>query len=88
MSLQKMHKFNKMKFGSERKMTCPEFNTLMDNAYAFLGVKLSPDVAQQIFQETDTDKDNLITYVEYFQIIEKYVCKSGSISIKLSKMLK
>jgi Ca2+-binding EF-hand superfamily protein len=66
---------NKMSHGSERKMTEVEFHTLMNNAYKFLGVECQQQVTNSIFVEADKDKDSLITYVEYFQIINKYICK-------------
>jgi hypothetical protein len=47
----------------------------MNNAYKFLNVACSKEVTTAIFEETDTDKDQLITYVQYFQIIDKYVCR-------------
>ena len=30
-----------------------------------------------MFKATDTDNDGFITYVQYFQVIQKYVCKSA-----------
>lgn len=75
MSLQRMHLKGKMTNGADRKMTHEEFNTLMNQAYKFLSVEVPKNVTEAIFQETDTDKDNLITYVQYFQVIDKYICK-------------
>lgn len=75
MSLQRMHLRGQMSKGTERKMTKEQFNTLMNYAYNFLKVQVPKQVTDTIFQETDTDKDGLITYVEYFQIIDKYICQ-------------
>lgn len=78
MALQKHHKAGKMVNGADRKMTVEEFNLLMNNAYHFLNEICPPEVAHGIFTETDKDKDGLITYVEYFQIIDQYICKGAS----------
>ena len=78
MSLQKMHRANQIKNGSQRKILLPEFIELLNNAYAFLGVKCNQASAQVIFKTADKDEDGLITYVEYFQFIDKYVCQTES----------
>lgn len=65
-----------MSKGKERLMTFEEFAKLINAAYSFLGVKCPNDVAEFIFKSVDKDGDNLITYVEYFKVIELYVCKS------------
>ena len=64
-----------MSRGSERKMTLEEFNRLINNAYKFLNVTFPNDVCEYVFKSVDKDNDNLITYVEYFKVIEIYVCK-------------
>ena len=56
-------------------MTKAQFNTLMNNAYKFLGVEAPKTITDKIFDQTDKDKDSLITYVEYFQIIDNYICR-------------
>lgn len=75
MSLQKMHLRNKMSHGPDRKMTAQELHTLMTQAFRFLGVEVPRSVTDSIFKETDTDQDALITYVQYFQVTAKYICK-------------
>lgn len=62
-------------------MTAPEFYDLMDRAYAFLKVQLPRDVGQFIFNDVDVDKDQLITYVEYFKVIEKFVCRNANYKV-------
>lgn len=37
----------------------------------------APDVASFIFKSVDTNADGFITYVEYFKVIELYVCKGS-----------
>jgi Ca2+-binding EF-hand superfamily protein len=74
MSLQREHKAGRISNGADRKMTLPEFIHLINLAYDFLKVGIAPDVAEQIFNDVDKDKDGLITYGEYFQIIQKYIC--------------
>jgi len=69
MSLQKQHKKGKMSKGSDRKMTLTEFGDLLDQAYAFLKVKIPRDLGEFMFNDVDADKDKLITYVEYFKVI-------------------
>lgn len=77
MSLQRDHRAGKMSKGTERKMTLPEFTRLLNEAYKFLGVVCPNDVAEYIFKSVDKDADGLITYVEYFKVIEIYVCKGN-----------
>lgn len=67
-----------MKHGAERKLLVEEFETLMNNAYRFLGVCCPPEVALFVFEQEDKDKDGFLTYVEYFNVIQKYVCKMTS----------
>lgn len=76
MSLQVMHRAGKMSKGSERKMTSSEFEMLCNNAWKFLKVSIPSGVAKQIFNDADKDRDGLITYVEYFQFIEKHICQT------------
>lgn len=75
MSLQRTHRAGKMTHGAERKMTLEEFLSLISEAYAFLHVAISHEVGEFIFNSVDDDKDQLITYVQYFQAIEKFICK-------------
>jgi len=84
MSLQKKHRDGKMSKGSDRVMTLEEFKILLNDAYKFLGVVAPVDVSEYVFKNTDTDKDGLITYVQYFQIIETYVCKDPNYTISKS----
>lgn len=74
MSLQREHKAGRISHGVDRKMTLPEFIHLINLAYGFLKVGIAPDVAEQIFTDVDKDHDGLITYGEYFQIIQQYIC--------------
>ena len=57
-------------------MTLPEFIHLINLAYEFLKVGIDHDVAEQIFKDVDKDQDGLITYGEYFQLIQQYICIS------------
>ena len=57
-------------------MNLEEFNRLINHAYKFLSVVCPPDVAEFVFKSVDKDGDGLITYVEYFKVIELYVCRS------------
>lgn len=75
MSLQRSHRAGKITHGAERKLTLEEFLTLINEAYAFLHVAISHEVGEYIFNQVDKDHDHLITYVQYFQAIEKFVCK-------------
>jgi len=75
MALQRDHKVGKMSRGSERKMTLEEFTRLINSAYKFLNVTFSNDICEYIFKSVDKDNDGLITYVEYFKVIEIYICK-------------
>ena len=53
--------------------------TLLSDAYAFLQVRTDESAATDIFKQFDADRDNLITYVEYFNFIDKFICKSQSV---------
>ena len=81
MSLQKTHKAGKMKHGSERKILPEEFWKLINQAFTFLHAEMKRDISDQIFKDCDKDKDGKITYVEYFQFIDKYICFTGSRTI-------
>lgn len=74
MSLQKTHRSGAMKHGEERKMLPEEFWKLINQAFSFLKVEMNRDMSNQIFKECDKDEDGKITYVEYFQFIDKYIC--------------
>lgn len=74
-----------MSHGKDREMTLEEFNKLLNESYTFLKVSCPADVAQFIFKNTDTNEDGLITYVQYFQVIEKYVCKDPNYKIPKSE---
>lgn len=78
MSLQRDHRAGKMTLGKDRKMTLEEFQRLINSAYKFLGIECPKDVAEYIFKSVDKDNDGLITYVEYFKVIEIYVCKGNA----------
>jgi hypothetical protein len=47
-----------------------------------LGIACPPDVAQYIFKSVDADNDNHISYVEYFKVIELYVCKGNKPAVQ------
>jgi len=71
-----MHRAGKMSKGAERKMTVGEFEILCNNAWKFLKVTIPSGTAKEIFNDADKDRDWLITYVEYFQFIEKHICQT------------
>lgn len=75
MSLQKQHLANKMKRGSERKMDLNEFHILLNKAFNFLKVECPMNVAESMLADVDNDKDGIITYVEYFKVIDKFICR-------------
>lgn len=60
-------------------MNLDEFIKLLNNSYKFLEVVCPPDVAKFVFDSVDADHDGWITYVEYFKVIEIYVCKGGKV---------
>lgn len=71
-----MHRNGKMSKGSERLMNPEEFETLCKNAWKFLKVSVQSSTARAIFNDADKNKDGLITYVEYFQFIQKHICQT------------
>lgn len=58
-----MHRANLIEKGADRKINLKEFFTLVNNAYAFLHVKMDLGLAETVFKEADKDGDGLITYV-------------------------
>jgi hypothetical protein len=82
MSLQREHRAKRISHGAEYKLTLPEFVHLINLAYQFLRVAFPADVGEFIFECVDTDKDGLITYVQYFQVIQQYVCIDTSANDK------
>lgn len=79
LSLQREHRSGKMTRGSERLMNLEEFIRLLNYSYKFLEVVCPPEVAKFTFDSVDADHDGWITYVEYFKVIEIYVCKGGKV---------
>ena len=73
MALQKMHRNNRIKNGSQRKVNLEEFGMLLNEAYEFLGVHVDEVVVAEIFNNVDGDKDGLITYAEYFGFTDIYL---------------
>lgn len=56
-------------------MNLQEFKILLKNAYEFLSIKIDPEAAEAIFNNTDSDKDGWITYKEYFSFIQAHIMK-------------
>ena len=74
-ALQKMHRNGRIVNQSVYKITLDEFNLLLNNAYEFLGVHPDPSLTSTLFTQADKDHDGLITYGEYFQFVEKFICR-------------
>jgi hypothetical protein len=66
-----------MAHGSQYKMNVKEFGLLLNLAFQFLNVTVEPATAEEIFKKADLDNDGLITYVEYFKVIEFEACRSS-----------
>lgn len=75
-ALQRTHKKGLIVKGAERKLNVDEFLALLHDAYSFLKVDVENGMAREVFKVFDRDHDSLITYVEYFDFIEKFICKS------------
>ena len=56
-----------------------EFAELLDDSYSFLGVKVDPAEVAAIFKEQIKGADGLMTYVEYFTFVERWICKSKEV---------
>jgi hypothetical protein len=78
MSLQREHRNGNISHGAERKITLPELINLINISYSFLKATITQEVAQFIFSSVDTDNDKLITYPEYFQVIQNYLCRNAN----------
>ena len=68
-----------IKQAAERKLTSVEFAELLDDSYSFLGVKVDPAEVAAIFKEQIKGADGLMTYVEYFTFVERWICKSKEV---------
>ena len=88
MSLQRRHLKNKMMRGSEKLMNYDEFHILINEAVKFLKVEFPKEITNSIFNKTDKDNDSHITYVEYFQAVSSYICKSKAGNILLTQSSK
>jgi Ca2+-binding EF-hand superfamily protein len=75
LALQRTHRAGRIRNGAARKLTLEEFRVLLDDAYHFLGVKVDNETARRVFEQSDTDRDGLITYQEYFKFIETAICR-------------
>ncbi len=58
-----------MSYWHLKKMTFNEYVYLINQAYKFLSVLVSKARCRKMFNEMDNDRDNLITYQEYFSIL-------------------
>jgi len=76
LSLQDMHRDGLILRGSERLINLDEFVKLLNRAYKFLGVAVDTATATAIFREADKDRDGYITYTEYFNFIDLYLCRA------------
>ena len=74
MSLQRAHRQGLMKYGAERKMLPEEFWKLVNDSFSFLKVQMPRELANDAIRAADKDGDGMITYVEYFQFIDHYIC--------------
>lgn len=74
MSLQRAHRQGLMKYGAERKMLPEEFWKLVNESFSFLKVEMPRELANDAIRAADKDGDGMITYVEYFQFIDHYIC--------------
>ena len=75
-ALQRTHKKGLIGKGAERKLNVDEFLALLNDAYSFLKVDVENGMAREVFKVFDSDSDSLITYVEYFTFIDKFICKN------------
>lgn len=82
--MQKFHANNRIKHGKERKITAEEFLRLLNAAYAFLGIVITAQQADTIFQQADSDRDGLITYVQYFDYIDKFLASKAGTTVSNS----
>lgn len=85
MALQRKHRDGGIKNSSTRKMTLDEFRQLLNEAYAFLGVKVDAETARLVFEASDTDRDGLITYEEYFKFIETAICRPAGTVVETKR---
>ena len=74
-----MHRAGKMSKGSERKMTVQEFEILCNNAWKFLKVTIPSGTAKEIFNDADKDRDGVINYDEFLNVITKEYPKVWSL---------
>ena len=76
-ALRRRHKkAHAIQHAAARKLTSKEFTELLEDSYSFLGVKVDQAEIAAIFKDQIKGTDGLMTYVEYFTFIERWICKS------------
>ncbi len=83
MAIQRLHKENSYSKGKERRMNESEFIKTMNYSLSFINIKPEEALLKTIFSEIDLDRDNWITYSDYFLFLLEYF---GSISEAAQKM--
>jgi Ca2+-binding EF-hand superfamily protein len=83
--LQRMHRSKLIRNSGLHKITLEEFRKLLHEAYRFLGVTVDETTARKVFEQADTDRDGLITYVEYFKFIENAICRTNTTTTKTAQ---
>lgn len=75
LSLQKFHIRKQLDQGkSDHYLTLTDFQTVVHDAFAFLGVVVPNHILEYIFHGADKDCDGLITYSEFFQLTYSSFC--------------
>ena len=76
MALQNMHKYKLSMPMSDMKITRDEMFSLFNDAFSFVSVSVTREVSDRLFDQLDSNKDELVSYVEYYRFIEAFICET------------
>lgn len=71
-----MHKYKLSMPMSDMKITRDEMFSLFNDAFSFVSVSVTREVSDRLFDQLDSNKDELVSYVEYYRFIEAFICET------------
>ena len=76
MALQNMHKYKLATPLSDMKLTKQELYTLLNDAFSFIKLEVPRELSDRMFDQLDSNKDGLVSYVEYYRFVEAFICET------------
>lgn len=71
-----MHKYKLATPLSDMKLTKQELYTLLNDAFSFIKLEVRRDLSDRMFDQLDSNKDGLVSYVEYYRFVEAFICET------------